>query len=54
MAVGTATKTEITSASVKQIKWAWTSGTAAAPAQDGGVTSATTAVDSRAGREPCQ
>jgi len=44
MAVGTATKTEITSASVKQIKWAWTSGTAAAPAQDGGVTSATTAV----------
>jgi len=45
MTLGTATKTETTKAvSVKQIVWAWTSGTAASPAQLGGVTSATTAV----------
>ena len=45
MAAGTATKTEtVTAASVRQIKWEWTAGTAAAPAQLGGVTSATTAV----------
>jgi hypothetical protein len=45
MAAGTATKTETVKAvSVKQIKWVWLSGTAAAPADLGGVTSATTAV----------
>jgi len=45
MTVGTAVKTEaVTAVSVKQIKWVWLSGTAAAPAGLGTVTSATTAI----------
>ena len=44
MALGTAVKTETTVGSVKQIKWVWLSGTAAAPADLGAVTSASTAV----------
>lgn len=42
MALGTATVTEITYPTVKKVTWAWTAGSAAAPAQDGACTSATT------------
>lgn len=42
MTVGTATVTEETSGTIKKIKWAWTAGDAAAPAQDGGCTKQTT------------
>jgi hypothetical protein len=41
MALGTATVTEITDASCRKIVWAWTAGSAVAPAQDGGCTKAT-------------
>lgn len=42
MALGTCTVTEETHGTIKKIKFEWTSGTAAAPAQDGGCTKATT------------
>jgi hypothetical protein len=42
MALGTAVVTEVTLYNIKKVSFAWTAGTAGAPAQDGAVTKATT------------